>query len=103
MEKSVKTKSTTAGAVGAESVFNPTLASAMVTFSNVKIVFIAPSKYGVRMIVNRGKATNEVVYTYPDVVAMSGVKAGSVATLLAEKRTKDGNTYWNVTAIAVAE
>jgi len=96
-------KSTTAKAVGADKVFVATTASAMTTFPNVKIVFIAPSKYGVRLIVNRGKATNEVVYTYPDVVEMSGAKAGCTATLLAEKRTKDGKDYWNVTAIAVAE
>ena len=103
MEKTVNKKGTTAKAVGAESVFVPTTATAMTTFSNVKIVFIAPSKHGVRLIVNRGKATNDVVYTFPDVVAMSGAVAGDRVSLLAEKRERDGSTYWNCTAIAKVE
>jgi hypothetical protein len=103
MTKTQTSKSTTAKAVGAESVFKPTAATAMSTFDRVRIVFIAPSKHGVRLIVNRGKATNDVVYTFPDVVAMAGAKAGDTASLLAEKRVRDGVTYWNVTAIAVVE
>lgn len=97
-------KGTTAKAVGAESVFNPTTAVAMTSFDNVRIVFIAPSKHGVRLIVRRsGAKENAVVYTFPDVVAMSGAKSGDTVSLLAEKRVRDGVTYWNCTAIAVAE
>lgn len=95
------TKKTTAKAVGAESAFAPTASTAMVTFANVKLKFIAPSQYGVRLIVNRGKDTNEVVYTFPEVVAVAGAKAGDTVTMLIEQRSRDGKSYWNCTALAV--
>lgn len=87
----------------ADNVFRKMDVSAMSTFTGVKIVFVAPSKNGCRLIVRKGDSVDTfAVYVFTEAVSLAGVKAGDNVTILAEQRTskKDGKLYWNATALS---
>ena len=87
----------------ADTIFKGLNSTDSATF-NCKLLFVAPSKHGVRLIVKRvSVAHNDAVYTFPETLQFAGAKAGDNITILAEQRTKDGKMYWNATAISKAE
>jgi hypothetical protein len=74
----------------------------MCTFSGYKVVFIAGAKHGLRLVLRKGDDTT-AVYVYPESVQYSGVKAGNIVTILAERTRKNDKEYWNATALSVVE
>ena len=99
-----KTKKAIASQIAtADSIFHsmPSIATATRT---AKLMFIAPSKNGVRLIVQRsGQATTDAVYAFPELLEYADVKIGDTITMLVEKRIKDTKEYWNVTALSKVE
>jgi len=83
------------------------LKSNQTKISKCKLMFVAPSKYGIRLIVERKDNNTQTVkkfgvYAYPEVIEYSGAKVGDIISILAEQRDgKDGKSYWNATAISV--
>jgi hypothetical protein len=105
VENTTNPATTVANATGADSIFRTSKALATET-RECKIVFIAPSKFGMRLIVNRqGQKNNEVVYVFPEIVKVAEIKAGMKINMLVEKKhsEKDNADYWNCTALAQAE
>ena len=92
---------TVANATEATSIFRATKALATEILT-CKLVFIAPSQYGLRLVVSRADQPNANVYCFPEIVTVAGVKPGMQVSMLVEQvpSSKDGKLYWNVNAIA---
>jgi hypothetical protein len=89
-------------ASASDDVFYTMKAEATATYV-CKIVFIAPTKNKLRLIVQRAGKPNEAVYAFPEIVKVAEVKAGDTIMLLVELRADKkevGKSYWNVTALA---
>ena len=104
MSNSSKIKSVAATQLAsADAIFHamPALATATRT---AKLLFIAPSKHGVRLIVQRsGQLTTDAVYAFPELLTYADIKLGDTITMLVEQRVKEGIVYWNVTALSKVE
>ena len=103
MKKDTTSSASASQIAKADSIFKALASTATATLS-AKLLFIAPSKHGVRLIVQRqGIAHTEAVYAFKEVLDYACVKVGDMLSILAEKRTKDGQEYWNVTALTKQE
>lgn len=90
----------------ADAIFRVMDTDKMSTFPGVRLVFIAPSKSGIRLIVRRaGSESTFAVYVFEEVLVKSKVEVGDICTILAEQRTSksDGKLYWNATALSKQE
>ena len=93
-----KTKGAGAPNAKAESIFKALVAVEF--FTDYKLMFVCPSKYGLKLIVRKG-TVSAYVYCYPEAVSLAQCVAGDTISIVAEQRTgDDGVLYWNATGIA---